>query len=248
MNAGLLWRGKAKLLGLLLIGPLAVLPEASIQNQGSSKLSADEVAKVHGRLFHKGPAGQIPDMLSKGTGTVHVPCIVGISQRVRVERSLSEELGLMASDSDLVVVGRAGAHATRIDADKDFLYTDWNVIPEEIIKSNPKAPVELGAAILVTRPGGSLQIGGRMVYADCADFLDFVTGQEYLLYLRFIPTTGAYVASGSGTFALSPQTKRLDPVNYPESKGGPDRAALLKAARTGAANSAQNSTGPGAKP
>jgi len=168
----------------------------------TSRLTPDEMQKVHSRLFHKGPVGQIPEMLSKTTGPVNVPCVVGVVQKVMV--SPVDELSMLAADSDLVVLGKAGAGTAHMTADKDFLYTDWNFTVEEVLKNNATSPVETGATILVTRPGGKLQVNGRMVQANCADFLDFSTGREYLLYLRFVPETGAYtIGGGSGAFEVA---------------------------------------------
>jgi hypothetical protein len=212
--------------------------------QGANQLTPDQGENVHSRLFQKGSVGQIPDMLSRGSGDVYLACVVGISQRVHVERSLPEELGLMASDSDLVVLGKVGTGTTHTTADKDWLYTDWNFAVEEVLKDNPKASVHPGATILVTRPGGKLQVNGRMVYATCSDFQEFASGPEYLLYLRFIPETGAYVAGGSGAFAFSPVPRRLDSVHYRE-LAGPDEGALLKAARDGLAISVKSPRGSG---
>jgi len=146
-----------------------------------------------------------------------------------------DELGMLAAQSDLVVLGKTGAGTAHMTADKDFLYTDWNFRVEEVLKSNANSPVYSGATILVTRPGGKLQVSGRTVYATCGDFLDFAAGQEYLLYLRFVPETGAYaIGGGWGAFEVSPSaTKRLDPFNYPERKT--DKDTLLKTARDGAA-------------
>jgi len=214
---------------------------ASSQGPGANKLPPDQVEKVHSRLSHKGGAvGEIPEMLSKTTGDVHVRCVLGVVQRVLVEPPPTpvEELGMLAAESDLVVLGKIGTGTSHMTADKDFLYTDWNFTVEEVMKTNGNSPVYPGATILVTRTGGKLQVNGRTVYATCEDFLDFATGQEYLLYLRYVPETGAYASGGWGAFAFSPVTRRLDPYNFPESEWKTsDREALLKTARDGVATS-----------
>jgi hypothetical protein len=198
-------------------------------------VTSDQMEKVHSRLFRKGPVGQIPEMLAKTTGDVHVRCVLGISQRIAVvpPPSPAEELGTLAANSDLVMLGKAGISTAHMTADKDFLYTDWNFTVEEVLK-NDATPVQPGAAILVTRPGGKLQVNGRMVYADCGDFLDFTTGRQYLLYLRFVPETHAYIGGGWGAFEVSAATRRLDPFNYPKWKIS-DKDTLLKTAREGVA-------------
>jgi hypothetical protein len=142
---------------------------------------------------------------------------------------------MLAADSDLVVLGKTGTGTAHMTAEKDFLYTDWDFTVEEVLKNNATSAVHSGATIIVTRPGGKLQVSGRIVYATCGDFLDFAPGQEYLVYLRFLPETGAYaVSGGGGAFAVSPTTKRLDPFNYPEWKTS-DKDTLLKTARDGVA-------------
>ena len=227
---------KNKLFSSLLSLFLLTFPFAApSQGQGANKLPPDQVEKVHNRLFPKGPKGEITDMLARTTGDVNVPCVVPVWQRVMVP--FVDELGMLASKSDLIVVAKAVAGTTHVNADKDFLYTDWNFVVEDVLKDNPKASVQPGATILVTRPGGKLQINGRMVHAACADFEDFSGGHEYLLYLGFVPDTGAYTSSGSAAFAISP-TKRLDSFHYRESEVS-DKDALLKAAKEGVALSAQ---------
>ncbi len=199
--------------------------------QGASTLTPDQVEKVHGRLFHKGPVGRIPEMLSKTTGDVHVPCVPGIAQKIQM--ALVDELGMLASESDLVVLGKTVKGTSHLNADKDFLYTDWNFTVGEVLKNNAGAAIQAGATILVTRPGGKLQVNERTVYASCADFLDFASEQQYLLYLRFVPETGAYaIDGGSRAFAVS-TIRRLDSVNYHKPEA-PDKDTLLNYAREGA--------------
>jgi len=228
---------KTKLFSYLSLFLLTFSFAATSQGQGANTLTPDQIEKVHSRLSHKGGAvGEIPQMLSKATGDVHVRCVLGVAQKVAVVPPPSpvDELGMLAAESDLVVLGKAGTGTAHMTADKDFLYTDWSFTVEEVLKSNANSPVYPRATILVTRPGGKLQVSGRTVYATCGDFLDFESGQEYLLYLRFVPETGAYTGGGWGAFAVSPTIKRLDPFHYPEWKTT-DKDTLLKTAREGAA-------------
>src|SRR5437016_12760510 len=218
---------------LFFLGTVLVLV-GSAQSPGQGKLTPDQIEKVHSHLFHKGPVGQIPDMLSKGTGDVHIPCVVAVVQQIW--GTPEQELSMFASNSDLVVLAKADSETTHTT--KDFLYTDWNFVVEEVLKDNPKASVQPGTTILVTRPGGKLVINKRMVYANCADFREFYSGQEYLLYLRYVPETGAYsIDAGSRAYYVSAMgIRHLDSVNsYPEPAN--DKDTLLKTARDGVAAS-----------
>jgi len=212
---------KLRYLALMLLC-IAFALRASLPAQGA-KLTPDEIEKVHSRLFHKGPAGQIPDLLSKGTGVVQVPCVVPSDQRIGM--SFSDELTVLAFKSNLVVVGKAETRKSHVNDDKSWLYSDWT-FTVEVLKDNPAAPVQAGATILVTRPGGQLVINGRLVNANCTDFREFISGQEYLLFLSFFSETGAYMSGGTAAFALS-SLHRLDQAHYPTVESV-DKETLLK--------------------
>lgn len=214
-----------------------VMLRASPPAQGpNNKPTPDQIEKVHSRLFtHKGPPGQIPDMLSKGTGVVKVPCIVPAFQRVQL--SFADDLAVLASKSDLVVVGKAETGKSHMNDDKSFLYSDWTFTVEEVLKGNQAAPAQPGATILVTRSGGQLVVNGRLVHAHCSDFRAFDSGQEYLLFLTFVPETGAYTTNGAAVFALS-QVRRLDEAHYHHGES-PDKDTLLKTAREAVARISQ---------
>jgi len=101
---------------ILVVAAFAV---GSSPSQGAGK-TPEQIASVHSRLFRKGPAGGITNMLSKASGDVHVACLVPVAQQVKVKMSFTEELALFASDSDLVVLGKAEAGTTHVNAVTDF--------------------------------------------------------------------------------------------------------------------------------
>lgn len=223
-----------KCMRLYLLG--AVLAVGSAQSLGQGKLTPDQIEKVHSRLFpHRGPAGQITDMASKGTGVLQVPCIVPTWQKVAMS-SFADDLTILAYKSNLVVVGKAETGNSHLNDDKDFLYSDWTFTVEEVLKDNPTAPVQPEATILVTRSGGQLVVNGRLVYAHCADFREFIAGQEYLLFLSLVPETGAYATNGTAVFSLS-SLRRLDQAHYHASESL-DKESLLKTAREAVVKSA----------
>ena len=133
-------------------------------------------------------------------------------------------------------MGKAETGKSHVNDDKSWLYSDWTFTVEEVLKDNAAAPVQAGATILVTRPGGQLVINGRLVSANCADFREFIAGQEYLLFLSFFPETGAYMSGGSAAFALS-SVHRLDQDHY-QAGESPDKETLLKTAREAVAKAA----------
>src|SRR6266702_1511537 len=110
---------------LFFLGTVLVLV-GSAQSPGQGKLTPDQIEKVHSHLFHKGPVGQIPDMLSKGTGDVHIPCVVAVVQQMW--GTPGEELSTFASNSELGVLAKTDSDTTHTTAGKHVLYTDWNCV------------------------------------------------------------------------------------------------------------------------
>jgi len=88
---------------------------------------------------------------------------------------------------------------------ENFVFTDYEITVEEAIKNNTVAPIQVKSAITVTRDGGVIKLNNRVFRAKRDDFDPPLVGQRYLLFLRFIPATGAYLAYGNGTFQLEAQ-------------------------------------------
>jgi hypothetical protein len=181
----------------------------SSQGQSTRTPTPDEVAKEHGRIFSINP-GVIQAALSKVTGDIYVhggflftESTTALPKRMTKSEYEAYMTTILLCSHSLVVLGRIGTGTSRLTNDSGFLYTDWEFQVEEIIRNNPEAPVKAGSAIIVVKDGGKLQVQGRMVYAIDDQFADFRPGGEYLLFLDYIPKTGAYVAYRPMGFAFS---------------------------------------------
>jgi hypothetical protein len=108
--------------------------------------------------------------------------------------------------NDLVVVAKTGKGKSHPTVDQGYLYSDWQFTVDQVIKDKSTALVKAGNAVIVTRPGGVLEIAGRKFYAQPKDFRDFVPGEELLLYLKFVKETGAYSLHQPTYFAVSEET------------------------------------------
>jgi hypothetical protein len=68
----------------------------------------------------------------------------------------------------------------------------------EVLKDNAAASLAPGAVITVTWPGGKVLLDGIIVTAIDKNQLPLPTnGQDIILYLQFLPQTGAYYAARS---------------------------------------------------
>jgi hypothetical protein len=201
-------------------------------DQKSGALSAEQIERVHSRLTQVSTQLEsIAEMLSTTTGDIR---LVGTHI---MGAGTGNYLGyppfflrVKVCSADMVVVGTPVSGVSHMTAEKHFLYTDWQFRVIEIFKNNSKAPVPAEASITVIRPGGQLKIGERTVYAAENNFKDFYPGEQDLLFLEFIPETGAYKATAEDSFKFSGEnTIRFtrDSV-YPDLEAM-DKKHLLKA-------------------
>jgi hypothetical protein len=103
----------------------------------------------------------------------------------------------MAVDADAVVVGTIKNKSSQLTEDEDYVFTDYDMTVVEVLKDNPAAPIQTNNKMVVTRPGGTIFLNGRIVEALDESFQPLRKKNQYLLFLRFIPSTGAYEALNS---------------------------------------------------
>jgi hypothetical protein len=103
----------------------------------------------------------------------------------------------MADEADAVVVGTVKNKSSQLTEDEDYVFTDYDLTAVEVLKDNAAAPIEPNKGIVVTRPGGTILLDGRIVEALDESFQPLRKNDQYLLFLRFIPSTGAYEALNS---------------------------------------------------
>ena len=112
--------------------------------------------------------------------------------------------GELAQASDAVIRGRIAKKVSQITEDDSFVFTDYDVVITEVIKNNVAAPVYTSATITVTRPGGRVLLDGIIIEAEDRSFEQLsVNNHDVVLFLLYIPETGAYKATrDTGSFEL----------------------------------------------
>jgi hypothetical protein len=103
----------------------------------------------------------------------------------------------MAGEADAVVIGTVRDKSSQLTEDEDYVFTDYDMTVAEVLKDNAAAPIQPNKGIVVTRPGGTILLDGRIVEALDESFQPLRKKNQYLLFLRFIPSTGAYEALNS---------------------------------------------------
>jgi hypothetical protein len=163
-----------------------------------------ERQKQHAKLFkHSGP--KLRDIAARQTGDIEVEEGEGLMMVLPQPGSQRPLFQSAVCNADAVVIGTIGDKSSQLTADETFVFTDYRITVEEVIKNNAAAPIQVAGPLTATRDGGVIELNNRVFRARREDFDPPLVGQRYLLFLRFIPATGAYLTYGNGTFQLEAQ-------------------------------------------
>lgn len=163
--------------------------------------SAPQAQTGHDKPFVRYGAGQdLREMVKKSASDVEVietpPIPVEITNRPPFVKALTCE-------ADAVVVGVVHAKlSSHLTEGGGFVFTNFKVTVENIIKNNPSAPLGVNDAVIISRPGGELKLDNKTVRAVDESFKPFNINGHYVLFLRYIPSAGTYQAFSNGSFQL----------------------------------------------
>ena len=161
--------------------------------------------KEHGKLYKTYSTGKkLRDVVKTAKGDV------GLNRRTPFRgsgghtlASLPELLQPTACKADAIVIGTVASKTSLLTEDEEYIFTDYDVNVEEVLKHRQVPPIQIHDHITVTRPGGEIQIDGKKVVAVDESFQPLEANKRYLLLLELIPLTGAYRAvNDSSSFLL----------------------------------------------
>lgn len=159
--------------------------------------------REHGKLFdgHHGP--KLQDLAARQQGDISVweeePYVIRPADNQVSQRPFMQ---FAVCNADAVVIGTLTSETPQLTPSENFIFTDYEMTVEQVIKPNASTATTKLDRILVTREGGTLYQGGRAFRAEVEGFKPFAIGNRYLLFLRYVPATGAYLAYANGSFQL----------------------------------------------
>lgn len=168
------------------------------------KIEKTPTQKEHGKLFRHGGRSLL-ELADKQTGDITVvadPPLRLETADLSTPESIQQQLQRAVCKVDAVVIGTLTDEAAQFNEDNTFIFTDYGMQVEEVIKDNSKKPIQAGGNIAITRDGGTVKIDGRTFRAALADFKPFAKGQRFLFFLRYLPSTDSYLAYADGSFKL----------------------------------------------
>lgn len=174
--------------------------EATIVFKGQ----ATEKERKYSKVYEKEYDALQGEKLSRMRGsemTVLEPSVPGSPYEVppTAERFLNR----LACNADLIIVGSVIGKAAHLTENESFVYTEYNLTVNEIIKNNESAPVEIKQEIEAVRPGGVIKLENRVIKVVDKSFAPLKINNKYLLFLKFVPDTGGYKAfNTAGDFQI----------------------------------------------
>ena len=172
-----------------------------------------ERQRVHSKLFERYSAGRkldtpIPERrlgrntIETGEETVYLEPGIGVTSPDIPVHSFVDFLKELSCNADAVVIASAKSRISQLTENKEFLFSDYVVTAEEVFKNTSLVHIAPGNDITVTRPGGRVEINGRIINAVDASFKALDVGSRYLLLVKYLPDTGAYTSMRKGSFLI----------------------------------------------
>jgi hypothetical protein len=190
-----------------------------------------EKQRVHSKLYshyrERRGGKTISGLVAQAKGKsriVSTIAFVGMQEVLTEPETPENYFGALVDISDAVVHGRVTKKAAQITEDDSFVFTDYDVIVTEVFKNNATAPINKNMTITITRPGGKVLLDGIIIKALDRGFEPLPINNDVILFLRYIPETGAYKATrDTGSFELDgsilrPLTKSSFPPGVLRSK------------------------------
>lgn len=194
--------------------------EAITAINGKSTVEKD---KENSKRFTKYKTGQKltdPAFLEQQSNEIVVtkaPSIIDIPLERKCPTYPLPALVGLAYASDAIVIGTIKEKITsQLTEDEDFLFSEYGVVVEDVIKNNPNAPITLGSAISVIRPGGKVKLNDKIINAVVHSFRPFLEGDRYLLYLKYIPETHSYQAFTNASFLIEGEVVKTPKMRLTE--------------------------------
>jgi hypothetical protein len=225
----------------LLTGHSVLLTSATLQQQPKTTPQdrPDRIHAEHSKLYKQYPGrGDLWRLAEKTSGDVEV--VTEIPQKMFQSDAPPIQLGdilrELTNKSDAVLIGVVKDRASFVTAEGTFVFTDYGLAVEQILKNNPASLLHPFDKVSVTRPGGEIQLNGHSVRAVDQSLAPLAVGGRYLLFLDYVPITGSYKAFNSqGSFRVQgSKTTKLTKEQLPSDlESGADvevLAAFIRAA------------------
>lgn len=160
------------------------------------KRSMSKLEMEHSKLYFRGIKVQSLRERSL-TEDVYLVRTTEIEYNGPSQFDFHQEIQNLVNLADAVVIGEVNSKASQLTTGEDFVFTDYQISTVDVIKDNPKAPIRLNPDIIFTRIGGAVLLKGRLIVAIDRFYQPLMKREQYLLFLKYLPSTGSYTSINS---------------------------------------------------
>jgi len=100
----------------------------------------------------------------------------------------------LTQKADAVAIVTFLSKSSQITANGTYIFTDYTLRVDEALKDARTGMLKPESTITVTRPGGKVLLYGQIASHTALTFKPLQPGRRYLLFLTYLPSTGAYRA------------------------------------------------------
>lgn len=159
-----------------------------------------EKQEQHSKLYNQYDSGRkLQDLLNLEDDDIHIrrslPFRFGSPDQTRSD---VDEIKRITCAADAIVVATVKQSASQITASQRFVFTDYGLLVQEVLRNNTPEIIHRESEISVTRPGGAVLVDGRRITAIDESFLPLRRGNQYLLFLRYLPETESFASIETG--------------------------------------------------
>lgn len=115
-------------------------------------------------------------------------------------------------NSDVIVIGNVLSQESQITNDGYFVFTDYTINIETVLKSKNTGALKPTHNIVVSRPGGKVRVNGKLVVAIDQSSKALKIGNQYLFFMKSISGTEDF-SSIEGTALIPAIDGKIDSVN-----------------------------------
>jgi len=169
-----------------------------------------EKQREHSKLYrgYTGAGKKLRDLaeeeIKKGNSDdIGIAALPGIPELRPHVTPFREVLTELACGADAIVIGIVKDRSSQLTESGTFIFTDYELTVEEVLKDNTSGHIEPTTSLTVTRPGGRILLEGHVISAIDKSAKPFEIGGRYILFLQYLPTTGSYRTPGiNGSFQI----------------------------------------------
>ena len=109
-------------------------------------------------------------------------------------KSVPDVVTELAEKADAIVTASFVSKSSQITASGTYVFTDYELRVEEVLKDAVTHHLKPETNITVTRPGGKVLLFGQTASFTSFAFKPLMPGRRYLLFLAYLPSTNAFRA------------------------------------------------------